>query len=67
MNREIKYRGLTSNKTWVYGNLIQGKNGTCYICSINENPIYKNRDNWYTDIIEYAKQQVRLQKLKTLI
>jgi uncharacterized phage protein (TIGR01671 family) len=49
MNREIKYRGLTSNKTWVYGNLIQGKNGTCYICSINENPIYKNGDYWYID------------------
>ena len=27
MNREIKYRGLTNNGTWVYGNLIQGKNG----------------------------------------
>lgn len=49
MNREIKYRGLTSNRAWVYGNLIQGKNGICYICSINENPIYKNGDSWYID------------------
>ena len=49
MNREIKCKGLTSNRTWVYGNLIQGKNGDCYICSINENPIYKNGDSWYID------------------
>ena len=49
MNREIKYKGLTSNRTWVYGNLIQGKKGDCYICSINENPIYKNGDSWYID------------------
>ena len=49
MNREIKYRGLTSNGNWVCGNLIQGKNGYCYICSINENPIYKNGDSWYID------------------
>ena len=48
-NREIKYKGLTSNRTWVYGNLIQGKKGDCYICSINENPIYKNGDSWYID------------------
>ena len=49
MNREIKYRGLTSNGNWVCGNLIQGKNGYCYICSINENPVYKNGDYWYID------------------
>ena len=49
MNREIKFRGLTNNGTWVYGNLIQGKNGDCYICSINENPVYKNGDSWYID------------------
>ena len=49
MNREIKFRGLTNNGTWVYGNLIQGKNGACYICSINENPVYKNGDYWYID------------------
>ena len=49
MNREIKYRGLTSNGNWVCGNLIQGKNGACYICSINENPVYKNGDYWYID------------------
>ena len=49
MNREIKYKGLTSNRTWVYGNLIQGKKGACYICSINENPVYKNGDYWYID------------------
>ena len=49
MNREIKFRGLTNNGTWVYGNLIQGKKGDCYICSINENPIYKNGDSWYID------------------
>ena len=49
MSREIKYKGLTSNRTWVYGNLIQGKKGDCYICSINENPIYKNGDSWYID------------------
>ena len=49
MNREIKYRGLTSNGNWVCGNLIQGKNGACYICSINENPVCKNGDYWYID------------------
>ena len=49
MSREIKFRGLTSNRTWVYGNLIQGKKGACYICSINENPVYKNGDYWYID------------------
>ena len=49
MNREIKFRGLTNNGTWVYGNLIQGKNGACYICSINENPVCKNGDYWYID------------------
>lgn len=35
--------------------------------NINDKQICSNRDNWYTDIIEYAKQQVRLQKLKTLV
>ena len=25
------------------------KNGACYICSINENPVYKNGDYWYID------------------
>ena len=49
MSKEIKFRGLTNNGTWVYGNLIQGKNGDCYICSINENPVYKNGDYWYID------------------
>ena len=49
MSREIKFRGLTANGVLVYGNLIQGKNGTCYICSINENPVYKNGDYWYID------------------
>ena len=49
MNREIKYKGLTSNGNWVCGNLIQGKNGACYICSINENPVCKNGDYWYID------------------
>ena len=49
MNREIKFRGLTNNGTWVYGNLIQGKNSACYICSINENPVCKNGDYWYID------------------
>ena len=49
MNREIKFRGLTNNGTWVYGNLIQGKNGDCYICSINKNPVTKNGDSWYID------------------
>ena len=49
MSREIKFRGLTNNGTWVYGNLIQGKNGDCYICSINKNPVTKNGDSWYID------------------
>ena len=49
MSREIKFRALTNNGTWVYGNLIQGKNGDCYICSINKNPVTKNGDSWYID------------------
>ena len=49
MNRIIKFRALTRNKIWVYGNLIQGENGSCHICLINKNPIHKNGDSWYID------------------
>lgn len=49
MNTKIKFRALTRNRIWVYGNLIQGEKSSCYICLINKNPIYKNGDFWYID------------------
>jgi uncharacterized phage protein (TIGR01671 family) len=49
MNRVIKFRAMTRNKIWVYGNLIQGESGSCYICLINKKAIHKNGDAWYID------------------
>ena len=49
MKREIKFRGQKEDGSFVYGNLIKGLNGECYILQENKQPIKKNGLYWYID------------------